>query len=237
MPGVVRILTAGDVPGFRGTGLTDPDTPVFVAEGEVTCCVSDFLAMVVADTQFHAREAAKKVKVDYEVLEPVTDPFKALEPGAPLVHSSETFGPRPSNLLQPVTAYRRGDVDAALKNAAHIVEGTWRTQSIDPAFLEPEACLVLPRGRGVVVHTESQGSVHDQQQIAKVLNVAPEDVEIAAGRQRRRFWRERRAIDPGPHGPRRAPPGPAGQDGSDAGAVHPASREAPPDDGDAYRRR
>ena len=58
--GVVRILTAADVPGFRGTGLTDPDTPVFVAEGEVTCCVSDFLAMVVADTQFHAREAAKR---------------------------------------------------------------------------------------------------------------------------------------------------------------------------------
>jgi xanthine dehydrogenase molybdenum-binding subunit len=178
MPGVVRVLTAGDVPGFRGTGLTDPETPVFVAEGEMTCCVSDFLAMVVADTQFHAREAAKRVKVDYEVLEPVTDPFKALEPDAPLVHSSETFGPRPSNLLKPVTAYRRGDVDAALKDAAHIVEGTWRTQPIDIAFLEPEACLVLPQGRGVVVHTESQGSVHDQQQIAKVLNLAPEDVEI-----------------------------------------------------------
>ena len=45
----------------RSSGINDADQPCFVAEGELTCCVADFLAMVVADTQFHAREAAKKV--------------------------------------------------------------------------------------------------------------------------------------------------------------------------------
>ncbi len=179
MPGVARVFTAADVPGFRGTGLNDPDQPVFVAEGEVTCCVADFLAMVVADTQFHAREAAKRVKVDYEVLEPLTDPFTALEPGAPLVHSSDTFSPRPSNVLQPVTAFSRGDVDAALAGAAHVIEATFQTQPVDIAFLEPEACLVQPQGSGVKVHTDSQGSVYDHAQIAKVLNLDPKDVEIA----------------------------------------------------------
>src|SRR6185312_11390838 len=79
MPGVARILTAPDVPGERGTGLNIPDLPVFVAIGETTCCVGDMLALVVADTLFHAREAAKKVKVGYEVYPPVTDPFAALE--------------------------------------------------------------------------------------------------------------------------------------------------------------
>src|SRR5712691_11469804 len=54
MPGVVRVFTAADVPGARGTGLNYPDLPLFVAVGETTCCVGDFLAMVVADTQFHA---------------------------------------------------------------------------------------------------------------------------------------------------------------------------------------
>jgi len=178
MPGVVRILTATDVPGARGTGLTDPDTPVFVAEGEVTCCVSDFIAMVVADTQFHARAAAKKVEVEYEVLEPITDPFEALKTESPLVHSEDTFSPRPSNLLQPITAFKRGNVDEALKTAVHVIEGTWRTQPIEIAFLEPEACLVVPQRAGVAVHTDSQGSVFDQQQIAKVLNIDPKDVEI-----------------------------------------------------------
>ena len=105
MPGVVRVFTAADVPGFRGQGLNDPDQPLFVAEGELTCCVADFLAMVVADTQFHARQAAAKVRIDYEVLEPLTDPFEALKPGAPLVHPSDTFAPRESNILQPTTAF------------------------------------------------------------------------------------------------------------------------------------
>ena len=79
MPGVVRIFTASDVPGERGTGLNIPDLPVFVAVGETTCCVGDMFALVVADTKFHARQAAKKVKVDYDVYAPVTDPVAALD--------------------------------------------------------------------------------------------------------------------------------------------------------------
>jgi selenium-dependent xanthine dehydrogenase len=179
MPGVVRVLTAADVPGFRGTGLNDPDQPVFVAEGEITCCVADFLAMVVADTQFHARQAASRVRIDYEVLEPLTDPFEAMKPGAPLVHPADTFSPRPSNILQPITAFSRGDVDAALAQAAHVIETTFQTQPIEIAFLEPEACLAVPQGDGVKVYTDSQGSVYDHQQIAKVLNLDPKHVEIA----------------------------------------------------------
>ena len=131
MPGVVRIFTAADVPGPRGVGLTIPDMPVFVAEGETTCCVSDFLAMVVADTQFHARQAAAKVEVEYEVLEPITDPLEALKPGAPQVHSTETLYPAP-NLLQPITAFARGDVDAALKDAAHVIEADVRDAGRGP---------------------------------------------------------------------------------------------------------
>jgi xanthine dehydrogenase molybdenum-binding subunit len=179
MPGVVRVFTAADVPGFRGQGLNDPDQPIFVAEGELTCCVADFLAMVVADTQFHARQAAAKVRIDYEVLEPLTDPFEAMKPGAPLVHPAETFAARPSNILQPTTAFSRGDVDAALKTATHVIEATFDTQPIEIAFLEPEACLAVPQGNGINVITDSQGSVYDHQQIAKILKLDPKDVEIS----------------------------------------------------------
>jgi selenium-dependent xanthine dehydrogenase len=179
MPGVVRVFTAADVPGNRGTGLNDPDQPVFVAEGELTCCIADFLAMVVADTPFHARQAATSVTVDYEVLEPITDMFEALAPEAALVHSADTFAPRPSNVLNPITAFSRGDVDAALAASAHVIEATFETQPIDIAFLEPEACLVVPQADGVKVHAESQGSVYDHVQIARILNLDPAKVEIA----------------------------------------------------------
>jgi xanthine dehydrogenase molybdenum-binding subunit len=204
MPGVVRVLTAADVPGTRGVGLTIPDQPVFVAEGEVTCCVADFLAMVVADTQFHARQAAAAVAVDYEVLEPLTDPFAALKPGAIEVHGTDSFRPGP-NLLQPITAFARGDVDAALAKATHVIEATFQTQQVEIAFLEPEACLAIPHTVApshdgsvapshpgtvapshprtlaplITVHTDSQGSVYDRLQIAKVLGLEADGVEIA----------------------------------------------------------
>jgi selenium-dependent xanthine dehydrogenase len=175
--GVVRIFTARDVPGGRGTGLAVPDLPVFVAVGELTCCVGDFIAMVVADTQFHARQAAAKVKVDYEVLEPITDPLKALEADAPRVHSEETFRPAP-NVLDSPTKFGRGDVEAAFADAAHVIEATYQTQAVDVAFLEPESSLAYPQGKGVKVHSESQGSVFDQKTIASVLKLPESDVEI-----------------------------------------------------------
>ncbi len=177
MPGVERVFTATDVPGPRGTGLAIPDLPIFVAVGETTCCVGDILALVVADTAFHARQAAGRVQVEYEVYEPVTDPLAALLPGAPQVHGPGNLHMHP-NLLD-TTAFSRGDVDAALAASTHIIEQTFQTQPVEPAFLEPEACLAIPQGKGVKVFSQSQGSTFDQNQIARSLNLAPEDVEVA----------------------------------------------------------
>jgi xanthine dehydrogenase molybdenum-binding subunit len=174
--GVVRVVTAADVPGERLVGLIVRDWPVFVAPGEETHCVGDVIALVVAETQTAARAAARAVRVDAEVLEPLTDPFAALEAGAPRV------GPH-GNLLE-ACAITRGDVDAALAASAHVVSARFTTQRIEHAFLEPEACLAFPTpvaggtGRGVRVLSQGQG-VHDEQtQIAAVLGIARDRVEV-----------------------------------------------------------
>ena len=170
MPGVARVLTAADVPGDRFVGLLFRDWPVFVATGESTRCVGDVLALVVAQTQFQARQAARRVRVDADVLDPVTSPAAALAPGAPALHAS-------GNLLE-VTAFARGDADAALAASAHVVRRTFTTQRIEHAFLEPEACLALPAAGGVKVFSQGQGVHDDQVQIAAVLGVARERVEV-----------------------------------------------------------
>ncbi len=170
MPGVVRVLMAEDVPGSRHVGLIVSDWPVFVAPHETTRCVGDVLALVVADSSFHARQAAEQVAVEYEVLQPVADPFAALEPGAPRVHES-------GNLLE-VSAFARGDADAALAASAHVLQQTFITQRIEHAFLEPEACLALPHGEGLKVYSQGQGVHDDQRQIAAVLGLALEQVEV-----------------------------------------------------------
>jgi xanthine dehydrogenase molybdenum-binding subunit len=173
LPGVERIITASDVPGERHVGLIRPDWPVFVAEGEITRCVGDVLAVVLADTQFRALRAAETLEaaVRYEVLEPVSDPFTALSEDAPAVHEG-------GNLLD-TCAFSRGDVDSALAEAAHVIEHTFTTQRIEHAFLEPEACLALPLDEGrLKVYTQGQGVHDDQAQLAAVLGVAPEDIEV-----------------------------------------------------------
>ena len=117
-PGVVAVLTADDVPGDRVQGEIFPDWPQLVATGEDTRYVGDVLALVAADSRAAAREAAALVRVDYDVLEPVTDPLAAMADGAPQLHDRA-----PRNVLS-VSEVKRGDVDAALAAAAHVVTDT-----------------------------------------------------------------------------------------------------------------
>ena len=181
MPGVHRVVTAADVPGNPYVGLIEKDWPVFVAIGEVTHCTGDVIAAVVADTQRLAREAAERIEIEYEVLEPVTDPHEALKPDAPLVHPQ-----RDTNLLSKSTL-KRGDVDAAFAASAHVIEDTYHTQPIEHLFLEPESCIVVPLGDGsqngdgrrrMHIYTQGQGVFDDRRQIASVLGVDLDQLEV-----------------------------------------------------------
>ncbi len=171
MPGVAGVLTARDIPGARNHGLIVNDWPLLVAEGETTRYVGDVLAVVVADTQHRARKAAESMSIEYEVLDPVDTPDAALAPNAPPLHSG-------GNLLE-VCAFARGDVESALSTSAHIVNETFETQRIEHAFLEPEACLAVPEGDGrLKVWSQGQGVHDDRQQIAAILGLDSEQIEV-----------------------------------------------------------
>jgi len=170
-PGVVAIATASDVPGERVQGLLTRDWRQLVAEGETTSYVGDVLAVVAAETRRAAREAAALVDVEYEVLDPVTDPFEALSDGAPRLHAN-------GNVLS-ISRVRRGDVDAALAKAAHVVAETYRTQVIEHAFLEPESSFAVPDGdHRLRVYSQGQGVWEDRRQIASFLGVPDEHVHV-----------------------------------------------------------
>ena len=165
--GVVRVITAADVPGERYVGLIERDWPILVAVGEETRCVGDVLAIVVAGDRHTARAAAGDVVVDYEVRPPVTSPEAGLVPDAPKIHPG-------GNLLSRVVI-RRGDVESAFGASAHVVENTYITQRIEHMFLEPEACIAIPTmaadGKpGLKVLSQGQGVFDDRRQIASVLN-------------------------------------------------------------------
>src|SRR5437867_2013802 len=170
-PGVVAVVTAKDVPGERRQGLITRDWRLFVAEGEATSCVGDVLAAVAAETRTAAREAAEMIDVRYEVLEPVTDPRRAMEPGAPKLQEN-------GNVLS-VSKVKRGDVDAALASAAHVATETFRTQFVEHAFLEPESSLAVPaEDGGLHVYSQGQGVWDDRRQIASFLDLPEERVRV-----------------------------------------------------------
>ncbi len=177
-PGVVRVVTWRDVPGERFCGLIERDWPPFVAEGEETRYVGDVLAAVAAETRSAAREAAELVRVEYEVLTPLVDPEEALEPDAPRIH--------PGGNLLSTSVVRRGDVEAALANAAHVASDTFYTQRIEHAFLEPEAVLAVPEaasGDGdaprLRVFSQGQGAWEDRRQLAAFLALPEASIRVS----------------------------------------------------------
>ena len=171
LSGVVRIVTAKDVPGERYQGLVYKDWPMYVAEGEITHCIGDILASVVATDAMVAREAAKMIRVDFEKLTGVYDPEDALKPNAPRVHEHH------ENLLSK-SVIKRGDVDKALAESAFVATHTFQTQMIEHAFLEPESAIARPIDEALEVYSQGQGVFDDRKQIASFLNVPEEKVVV-----------------------------------------------------------
>lgn len=170
LPGVLRVFTAADVPGGRQIGLIKQDWPLLVAEGETTRYVGDVLACVVAESDAVARQAVGLIAVEYEVLEPVTDPHRALQPDAPQVHEG-------GNVLSR-TVTGRGDVATAAAQSAYVVQGVYQTQMIEHGFMEPECAIAYPAGAGVEVLSQGQGVYEDRVQIAKLLGLPQAQVRV-----------------------------------------------------------
>ncbi len=169
-PGVIRVITAQDVPGQRTIGLIRQDWPVLVAEGETTRYVGDVLAVVVAETDAIARQGAALIEVEYDVLEPVIDVHAALKTDSPSIHAG-------GNILSK-TVTSRGDLEQAKKASAYISHGIYQTQMIEHGFMEPEACIAYPAGDGLEVLSQSQGIYEDRGQIAKILGLPQDQVRI-----------------------------------------------------------
>jgi len=171
-PGVEAVVTAADVPGERWYGIFYRDWPGFVAIGEEVRYVGDVLVAIAAIDERTAREAAALVEVEYEVLPAVTDPREALRDDAPQIN------PKHPNLLGH-SIIRRGDVDAALAQSAHVVSGTFKTQRIEHMFLEPECALAEPLPGGKLgLYTQGQGIFDDRRQVAAFLGMDEDDVWV-----------------------------------------------------------
>ena len=165
LPGVAGVLTAEDVPNNK-VGHLQQDWDVMIAVGSVTRCVGDAICLVAAETEEILEKAKKLVKVEYEVLEPVTTIAQAMAPDAPKVHSA-------GNLCQS-RHVTRGDAAAALAASAYTVTRSFSTPFTEHAFLEP----AFPYKDGVKILSTDQGVYDTRKEVSIMFGWDPERVVV-----------------------------------------------------------
>ena len=166
-PDVVKILTAKDVP-FNKTGHIIQDWDVLIAEGDCTRYIGDAIVLVAATKQESLDEILSLVKVTYKVLEPLTDPLEAMKEDAPKIHEK-------GNILTK-EVLKRGDVEKAIAEAAHVVTQHYSTPMTDHAFMEPECAIAIPEEDRLLLYTGSQSVYDEQREISRMLKIPEEKV-------------------------------------------------------------
>jgi len=159
VPGVVRILTCFDAPDrpFPTAGhpwSTDPhhqDVADRLLLNRHVRYYGDDVAVVIAEDEIAAAQAARAVKVEYDPLPFVLDVQKAMEPGAPQVQ--EGF---PGNILAHTTI-RNGDYARAIQEPGLVkVEGWYDTPTVQHCHIENHVCYAYEEAGKMVVVASTQ---------------------------------------------------------------------------------
>ena len=130
----------------------------------------DEVAAVAADTEEHAIDAARLVKVEYEVLPPVISVDQALAGAAPQVFA-------PAN-VRPAAAQETGDIAAGFKQAAHVIEETYATHVITHVCLESHGAVCEWDGDQLTAWVSTQGINATRDGYARGLNIPPANVRV-----------------------------------------------------------
>jgi xanthine dehydrogenase large subunit len=165
-PGVIDVMTAEDIPGANNCGPVVADDPVF-APGLVQYAGQSVFA-VAATTIDQARKATKLARIEYQELEPVLDPRKALEAGS---------------FVLPSHSIKRGDSSAAIANAAHRLQGSVSLGGQDQFYLEGQIAMALPAEDGdLFVYSSTQHPGEIQHLVAAATGKESKDVVVECRR-------------------------------------------------------
>jgi xanthine dehydrogenase YagR molybdenum-binding subunit len=169
MPGVYAVIS-GSTPranidwSYRGKGKTKLFDPHCRFEG-------DAVAAVAADTPYRAWDAARAIKVQYEVLPFVVDQRKALEPNAPKVHEK-------GNLVDKPEVYQRGDVDKGFTEADVVLEQEYSTSCQIHTPMELHGAVANWDRDYLTIWESTQGVFAIQEEMAKALKMPLSNVRV-----------------------------------------------------------
>jgi carbon-monoxide dehydrogenase large subunit len=138
-PGVVAVVTGKDLEaaGLAWMPTLMSDTQMVLPTDHVVY-QSQEVAVVVAETRYAAADAITLVQVEYEPLEPVIDPFKALEPNSPLVRPDKE---KKSNHIWHWEVGDRAATQTAIDGADVVVTEDIYIPRIHVASIETCGCV------------------------------------------------------------------------------------------------
>lgn len=173
-PGLVRVLTAEDVPGELCFGIADGfrDQPVLAShrvrfQGEP-------IAAIIGD----AATIAAFDPADFPVLWQDLPALRTMD-AATAEDALQLFETRPGNVLTRGRVCR-GDVTAAMAKAKHVVEGQFETGFVEHAYIEPEAGYARRVGDTIEVFATTQTPYANRLDLARILALDPEQVRVIA---------------------------------------------------------
>lgn len=166
IPGVVRILTAKDIPGENQIGGIIPDEPLF-ADHHIHFAGMP-LALVVAQNRDAARAAVKKIQAIIDPLEVITNPRIAQAKG---------------ELIMPAKSVIQGDTNAAWSQCTHIFEGAIDINGQEHLYIETQGAYAIPQEHGSLkVYSSTQGPTAVQRTIMRVLGIPMHRLEVVVSR-------------------------------------------------------
>ena len=138
LPGVKAVLTGETAPHVSVGFMKDNSA---LKRGKVRQ-FRDEIAAVAAISPEIAQEAVALIEVEYELLPGVFDPHEAMKPGAPVVHEVDARGkPVTTNRVPLEYHHESGDVDAARKASAFVVEGDYSVPLIQQSCMGTAGCI------------------------------------------------------------------------------------------------
>ena len=188
IPGVECILTYKDFKRNAhtraGQGYPEPSPHDKFALDSMVRYIGDEVAVVAASNEPTAQEALSKIKVDYEVLDPVFD-FEKAKDHEPLVHPEEAIyemfpiGFDPKRNLAASYHMEVGDVQKTLDESDVLIEHAFYTQAQAHTAMEPHTVNAhIDVQNRLTLYTSTQTPFHVRRIIAQVLEVPLSQIRI-----------------------------------------------------------